>query len=86
MFIDHPFLSMMYHDGFDEHSFHDDSLYSSHLLFSLFLGICDSTLDQRLHGTREQPHILLRFNTLSTHHAIQHPSVRFIVHNGLYCV
>ncbi|UJR22443.1 hypothetical protein I4U23_025503 [Adineta vaga] len=63
MFIDHPFLAMMYHDG-------------------LFLGICNSALDQNLHGTREEPHILLRFNTLSTHQSIQHASVRFIVHNG----
>ncbi|CAF1180560.1 unnamed protein product [Adineta steineri] len=63
MFIDHPFLSMMYHDG-------------------LFLGICDSALDQQLHGTREEPHILLRFNSLLTHQPTQHASVRFIVHNG----
>ncbi|CAF1016842.1 unnamed protein product [Adineta steineri] len=63
MFIDHPFLSMMYHDG-------------------LFLGICDSALDQQLNGTREEPHILLRFNSLLTHQPTQHASVRFIVHNG----
>ncbi|CAF4348914.1 unnamed protein product, partial [Adineta steineri] len=65
MFIDHPFLSMMYHDG-------------------LFLGICDSALDQQLNGTREEPHILLRFNSLLTHQPTQHASVRFIVHNGFY--
>ncbi|CAF1038285.1 unnamed protein product [Adineta ricciae] len=63
VFIDHPFLSMMYHDG-------------------LFLGICNSAVDQCLRGTGEEPHILLRLNTLATHQPVQHASVRFIVHNG----
>ncbi|CAF3638850.1 unnamed protein product [Rotaria sp. Silwood1] len=63
MFVDYPFLSMMYHDG-------------------LFLGICDNTFDQQLHGTRQRPHMLLRFNSLTEHRSIQNASVRFIVHNG----
>ena len=56
------------------------------IYYSLFLGICNSTLDQQLHGTREQPHILLRFNSLLKHQSTQNASVRFIVHNGLYNV
>ncbi|CAF3080742.1 unnamed protein product [Rotaria sp. Silwood2] len=63
MFVDYPFLSMMYHDG-------------------LFLGINNNTLDQQLHGTRQRPHMLFRFNSLTDHHSTQHASVRFIVHNG----
>jgi hypothetical protein len=43
-------------------------------------------LDQQLQGTREQPHILLRFNSVSRHQATRHASIRFIVHNGSYSV
>ncbi|CAF0767418.1 unnamed protein product [Adineta ricciae] len=48
----------------------------------LFLGICNSAVDQCLRGTDEKPHILLRLNTLATHQPVQHASVRFIVHDG----
>ncbi|CAF1004233.1 unnamed protein product [Adineta ricciae] len=48
----------------------------------LFLGICDSAIDQVLSGTREQPHILLRFNTLTNRLLTQQTSVRYLVHNG----
>ncbi|CAF3745324.1 unnamed protein product [Rotaria sordida] len=63
MFVDYPFLSMMYHDG-------------------LFLGICNNALDQQLHGTQQQPHMLLRFNSLIEHQSTQNASIRFIIHNG----
>ncbi len=85
LYIDYPFLSMIYQDGYDENSFLDEIFHDFYVL-SLLLWICDSTLDQKLSGTRERPHILLRFNTLSTHQSTQNASVRFIVHNGFYRV
>ncbi|CAF2136907.1 unnamed protein product [Rotaria magnacalcarata] len=48
----------------------------------LFLSICDKALDQQLHGTRQQPHILIRFNSLAEHQSVQSASIKFIVHNG----
>ncbi|CAF3765854.1 unnamed protein product [Rotaria socialis] len=48
----------------------------------LFLSICDKALDQQLHGTRQQPHILIRFNSLTEHQSVQSASIKFIVHNG----
>ncbi|CAF3080470.1 unnamed protein product [Rotaria socialis] len=45
-------------------------------------GICDKALDQQLHGTRQQPHILIRFNSLTEHQSVQSASIKFIVHNG----
>ncbi|CAF1258225.1 unnamed protein product [Adineta ricciae] len=45
-------------------------------------GICDSTIDRELNGTREQPHILLRFHTLTNRLSTQQASVRYLVHNG----
>ncbi|CAF3490473.1 unnamed protein product [Rotaria sordida] len=62
-FVDHPFLSMMYHDN-------------------LFLGICNSTIDKEMNGTRDELQILLRFNSLAEHQSTQSASVRYIVHNG----
>lgn len=49
----------------------------------LFLGICNSTeVDRMLHGTPDQPHLLLRFNSLTEHQWNTHPTVQFIVHDG----
>ncbi|UJR26645.1 hypothetical protein I4U23_007962 [Adineta vaga] len=62
-YVDHPVLSIMYHDN-------------------LFLGIYNSIVDQLLNGSREQLHILLRFDTLAEHQSTQQASVRYIVHNG----
>jgi len=35
-----------------------------------------------MYGTREQLHILLRFDTLAKHQSSQQASVRYIVHDG----
>jgi len=35
-----------------------------------------------LNGTREQPHFLLRFNTLTNHQWNANPNVQFIIHDG----
>ncbi|CAF1089228.1 unnamed protein product [Rotaria sp. Silwood1] len=67
LFVDHPFLSMMYHDN-------------------LFLGICNSAIDNEINGTRDELQILLRFNTLTEHQSTQSASVRYIVHNGCYAL
>ncbi|CAF3504976.1 unnamed protein product [Adineta steineri] len=48
---------------------------------SLFLGICDNTIDEEINGTWEQMYILLRFNTLEEQQSTQQASVRYIVHN-----
>ncbi|CAF0873749.1 unnamed protein product [Adineta steineri] len=50
---------------------------------SLFLGICNSTeVDKMLNGTREEPHLLLRFNTLTNHQWNSNAIVQFIIHDG----
>ncbi|CAF1212523.1 unnamed protein product [Rotaria sordida] len=50
---------------------------------SLFLGICNGIeVDKMLNGTREQPHLLLRFNTLMRHQWNANVIVHFIVHDG----
>jgi len=51
-------------------------------LISLFLGICDSKIDNTINGTRDQPVILLRFDPIVEHLSCQQASVRYIVHNG----
>ncbi len=49
----------------------------------LFLGICNSIeVDRMLHGTQEQPHMLLRFNTLTNHQWNANVIVQFIIHDG----
>ncbi len=55
------------------------------VLNSLFLGICNSTeVDRMLNGTQEQPHLLLRFNTLTNHQWNTSPTVQFLIHDGRY--
>ncbi|CAF4631911.1 unnamed protein product, partial [Rotaria sp. Silwood2] len=50
---------------------------------SLFLGICNGLeVDKLLNGTQEQPHLLLRFNTLIHHQWNSNAMVHFIVHDG----
>jgi hypothetical protein len=50
---------------------------------SLFLGICNSIdVDSMLYGTREQPHMLLRFNTCTNHQWNRNPTVQFIIHDS----
>ncbi|CAF1455081.1 unnamed protein product [Rotaria sp. Silwood1] len=50
---------------------------------SLFLGICNGMeVDKLLNGTQEQPHLLLRFNTLLHHQWNSNVNVHFIVHDG----
>jgi hypothetical protein len=54
-------------------------------LNSLFLGICNSIeVDRMLNGTQEQPHLLLRFNTLTNHQWNANPTVQFLIHDGRY--
>ncbi|CAF0767474.1 unnamed protein product [Adineta ricciae] len=49
----------------------------------LFLGICDSLdFDRSLEGTREQPQLLLRFNTLVKHQWNSNAVMRCIIHDG----
>lgn len=35
-----------------------------------------------LDGTRDQPHMLLRFNTFTNHQWNTNPTVQFIIHDG----
>lgn len=62
------------------------SRYSIYLIYffdSLFLGICDTAeVDQLLNGTQEQPHLLLRFNHVISHHWNINVVVHFIIHDG----
>ncbi|CAF1545047.1 unnamed protein product [Rotaria magnacalcarata] len=49
----------------------------------LFLGICDSTdVDKMLNGTQQEPHLLLRFNNVLSHHWNANPTVNCIIHDG----
>ena len=50
--------------------------------FRLFRGICDGSIDKQLRGTRDQPKVLLRFNTLVEHQPTQQAAVHYIAHNG----
>ena len=60
---------------------------------SLFLGIEDPAADLKLEGTKDQPHLHMRFNTLDKQEATTGATVRYIVHPGnlrslsqIYCV
>ena len=55
---------------------------STLFISSLFLGICNSAIDQEIIGTQDHLQILLRFDTLAEHQPTQQASVRYIVHNG----
>ena len=39
-------------------------------------------VDRMLHGTLNQPHLLLRFNTLIDHQSNTSPIVQFVIHDG----
>ena len=55
---------------------------STYFIFSLFLGICNSAIDEEIIGSKDELQILLRFDSLAEHQSTQQASVRYIVHNG----
>jgi hypothetical protein len=54
---------------------------------SLFLGICNNTIDEQLNNnTLTKPHVIMRFAVFKEQATSENPNIIFAINNGLYLI